>query len=256
MDFKVSVSLWSQAQNTTAAATTSTSTTSDFKQRLGLDQQSTPRQGDAGQQRADQNEAPLGKGVFLEGQQPDANIPGFKSVPVRVDPAAGLELYALGLQAGTRLSHLPSGLLASAEAAYRANGSVATANATDTQQLLSTTLAPTPPVTAATPTHHQTVRAPVIPDTGSEEQALARLNEGFGAWHNARWPQRNYLLLPRGDGVELLIRDHHLNAEEQATLLGELLRRLPGSGVNTQRIWINGHSVWQRQPHSRLQGDA
>ncbi|MFJ2524066.1 hypothetical protein [Pseudomonas sp. Irchel s3f19] len=255
MDFKVSVSLWSQAQNTTATATTSTSTTSDFKQRLGLNQQSTPRQGDAGHQPADQNEAPLGNQAFLEGQQPDANIPGFKSAPVRVDPAAGLELYTLGLQAGTRLSHVPAGLLASVEAAYRANGSVATANAADTQQLLSTTLAPTS-VTAAAPTHYQAVRAPVIPDTGSGEQTLARLNEGFGAWHNARWPQRNYLLLPRGDGVELLIRDHHLNAEEQATLLGELLRRLPSSGADTQRIWINGHSVWQRQPHSRLQGDA
>lgn len=253
MDFKVSVSLWNQAQASANPPTQPDAGARDFKQRLGLDQQqSAPRQEDNGRQQGD---TPLAEPPLPQGQQPASNLPEHKIMPEKVDPAAGLELYALGLQAGSRLSHVPAGLLASAEAAYRANAFGALAQAVGQEQPVSTTATLSP--IASAPDHAPAGMVPATtPLTDAADTPLTRLDEGLGAWHSARWPQRNYLLLPRGDGVELLIRDHHLDTDEQATLLGELLRRLPGSGVDAQRIWINGHPVWQREPLSRLQGDA
>ena len=252
MDFKVSVSLWNQAQASANPPAQPEAGTRDFKQRLGLDQQqSAPRQEDNGPRQGD---TPLADQALPQGQQPEPKLLAHKVAPVKVDSTAGLELYALGLQAGTRLSHVPAGLLASAEAAYRANAFNGAADTLEREQLAGST---TTLVTTTSAPDRAPGLAPVVtPVTDTDDSAFARLDEGLGAWHGTRWPQRNYLLLPRGDGVELLIRDHHLDADEQATLLGELLRRLPGSGVDAQRIWINGHSVWQRQPHSRLQGDA
>jgi len=257
MDFRVTVSLWSQAQGQAAATAPATPAPAggDFRQRLGLDQeQGAPRQDDHAQAQPGQGEGPLADPQLPQGQLPDPGKPVHASAPVKVDPAAGLELYALGLQAGTRLSHVPAGLLASAEALYRANTTAAASDDTAAEAPRATTLAPAP--AAAVPARGQGAPVPGTPARVIADQALARLNEGLGAWPGARWPQRNVLLLPRDDGVELLIRDHHLDAAEQATLLGELLRRLPGSGVDAQRIWINGHPVWQREPLSRLQGDA
>jgi|GEM_PF-2439669 len=254
MDFKVSVSLWNQPQNPSMPATTPVSGDSDFRQRLGLDQRSTPRQDDAGQAPDGQGTTPLADQSFVQAPLRDASMPGHPITPVRVDPAVGLELYSLGLQAGTRLSHMPAGLLASAEAAYRANGFDTAADAAEPQLQVPKTAASAPII--CTPGRTQAAMPPPPQVSAAGDEPVARLNEGLRAWHSVHWPQRNYLLLPRSDGVELLIRDHHLDAQEQATLLGELLRRLPGSGVDAQRIWINGRPVWQRENLSRLQGDA
>lgn len=254
MDFKVSVSLWNQPQNPSMPATTPASVDSDFGQRLGLDQHAKPRQNDAGQAPVGQGEMPLADQPFVQAPRRDASMPGQPFTPGKVDPAAGVELYALGLQAGTRLSHMPAGLLASAEAAYRANGFDAAADAAEPQLQVPKTAASAPII--CTPGRTQAAMPPPPQVSAAGDEPVARLNEGLRAWHSVHWPQRNYLLLPRSDGVELLIRDHHLDAQEQATLLGELLRRLPGSGVDAQRIWINGRPVWQRENLSRLQGDA
>lgn len=254
MDFKVSVSLWNQPQNPGTPATVPPLANSDFKQRLGLDQQSIPRQVDAGREPVDQGQTPLADRLFVQGPLQDASKPAHMITPLRIDPAAGLELYALGLQAGTRLSHMPAGLLASAEAAYRANGVGAAADTAEPQLQVPPIPVPTPDI--QTPARNQAAMPPAPAISDHTDAPLARLDEGLRAWHSIRWPQRNYLLLPHSDGVELLIRDHRLDAGEQATLLGELLRRLPGSGVDAQRIWINGHPVWQRKNLSRLQGDA
>lgn len=251
MDFKVSVSLWNQAQASANPPVQPDAGNRDFKQRLGLDRQPAPAQEYNGRQ---QDDTPLADPSLPEGQRPDPNLLTHRITPAKIDPAAGLELYALGLQAGTRLSHVPAGLLASAEAAYRANAFNVAADTVEVEQPPSTTATIVPVAAAAE--RNPGMAPSTTPVTNTGDSAFTRLDEGLGAWHSARWPQRNYLLLPRGDGVELLIRDHHLDAGEQATLLGELLRRLPGSGVDAQRIWINGHPVWQRAPLSRLQGDA
>ena len=70
-----------------------------------------------------------------------------------------------------------------------------------------------------------------------------------------KWPQRSSLVLPRGNGIELLIRDYHLSADEQESLVDELLVRMHAQPAQPEQIWINGRSVWQRPSSLSIQGE-
>ncbi|MFD2642011.1 hypothetical protein [Pseudomonas japonica] len=258
MDFKVAVSLWNLPRNQTTPTPEPAMGSNDFSNRLGLDRQqdapheqpgerqpsandNVPREDSAAHDRlaAQQSSLPPRDPRRNHGQRPQHN--------------PGLELYELGLRAGSHLSHVPSALRASAEAAYKAHGTVFAALPTNQAEPRPQAPAPVAPADVA---ESSVVSLPVATNTAEGSDALAALDEQMNAWTARQWPERNCLLLPRGNGMELLIRDHHLDADEQRTLLAELLRRLPGSGVDAQRIWINGQPVWQREPLSRLQGDA
>lgn len=259
MDFKVGVSLWNQPANQALPSPTLAPRGNDFSDKLGLKrQQDAPERNTAGQQpphqQPERQDNPAADTQARTGQFPaplDGNTP---DTVEQFRDASGLELYALGLQAGTHLSHVPAGLLASAEAAYRANAGM--------------------PLTQVPQGNYRTMSSPSSPAMSDSDpisagglgaatrlaapgnDPVADLYEHLSAWLARKWPERNCLLLPRGSGVELLIRDHHLSADEQASLLAELLQRLPGSDASPQRIWINGQPVWQREPLSRIQGDA
>ncbi|MHA6194743.1 hypothetical protein ACX3YG_10275 [Pseudomonas wadenswilerensis] len=252
MDFKVAVSLWNLPQNQAMPASEPTGGSSDFRSRLGLDrQQDAPHEQPAGQQPPHEHGAGQDQ---LPGQPPARQVlDQQRNHAQRPQHNPGLELYDLGLRAGSHLSHVPGALRASAEAAYKANGTLASVLQSDEPGQPPPT--PVPSVTAKA-AESSVVALPVVTSTTDGSDALAALDQQMTAWTARQWPERNCVLLPRGNGVELLIRDHHLDADEQHALLAELLRRLPGSGVDAQRIWINGQPVWQREPLSRLQGEA
>ena len=258
MDFKVAVSLWSLPQNQATPAPEQAPGNNDFRNRLGLDrQQDAPHEQPGERQPSANDNAPReGSAAHEQIAAQQSALSGLDQQRNRAqrpqhDP--GLELYDLGLRAGSHLSHVPSALRASAEAAYKANGTLLTALPDDTTERLPQ--APAPALMAEA-TESSAVALPATTSATDGSEALTTLDERMNAWTARQWPERNCLLLPRGNGLELLIRDHHLDADEQQALLTELLRHLPGSGVDAQRIWINGQPVWQREPLSRLQGEA
>lgn len=62
-----------------------------------------------------------------------------------------------------------------------------------------------------------------------------------------KWPERYVQVLPRGKGIEVIIRDYHLGTEEQRALVQDLTRQ----AVRPESIWINGQPAWQAPSLSR-----
>ena len=87
------------------------------------------------------------------------------------------------------------------------------------------------------------------------EGGEAILTEQLSLYLAQKWPERSSLLLPRGNGIELLIRDYHLTPDEQESLVAELLVRMRAQAAQPQQIWINGQCVWQLNPSLSIQGE-
>lgn len=62
-----------------------------------------------------------------------------------------------------------------------------------------------------------------------------------------KWPERHVQVLPRGKGIEVIIRDYHLAPEEQRALVQDLIHQ----AVRPESIWINGQPAWQAPSLSR-----
>ena len=99
-----------------------------------------------------------------------------------------------------------------------------------------------------------------IQPTGLELENQDAVNPPLLSYLTSRWPQRHFQFLPRGKGLELLVRDYHLTSQERNELIGELARRASSMPERPQQIWLNGQSVWQAssflndfqgEPHGR-----
>lgn len=170
-------------------------------------------------------------------------------------PAAQvLELYALGAQAGHHLSYVPQVFLwdwqepSSVQIRGQGIGLVPESGALEGQSQ-------TPTTAFAGSTAGGPADAEAWPSDAADEQ-IPVIRQLIG-YLSTRWQDRRCQLLPREQGVELLIRDYHLSAEERASLIDDLSRQLAQISERPLRIWLNGEPVWQAAPvgHSS-QGDS
>jgi hypothetical protein len=263
MDFRVEVSLWNMYGSHNGQAPAQLNVASDFSDKLGLKTQSQTQEQhhqeqpqEAGKQ-ADEHEpraadAPLAEAALVPSV---ATVNVAQAMLIQQHQLAQLpgvaELYPLGMQAGQHLSHLPYGFLQSAE---------------QTDQLYDAMAAQqNAPTVTHDPVFQQTAaQAESRADAFARNTSLLARNTDVGETSSVeqlnrylaqRWPQRSSLLLPRGNGVELLIRDYHLTPEEQDSLVTDLLLRMRSQNTPPQQIWINGQSVWQLAPPMSIQGE-
>lgn len=263
MDFRVEVSLWNMhgAHNGQAAAQLNVA--SDFSDKLGLNTQTQAQEQDQDQEpskQADDGEtwsadAPQSESALLPNKLPSAVAYHTQAALLQQRQLAQLpgvvELYPLGMQAGQHLSHMPYGFLQTAEQAAQRYAAMA-----EGQVALADTHAPEPQQVAA----QAEISAAVVANSPSQLPAHAEggeavLTEQLSLYLAQKWPERSSVLLPRGNGIELLIRDYHLTPDEQESLVAELLVRMRAQAEQPQQIWINGQCVWQLNPSSSIQGE-
>lgn len=254
MGLNIGVSLWVEPA-VGQRGTASGASEQDFARQVGL--QAPPSRPQAESQQA--LPAPLSAGPHQALATPGATqlsqLLSSNSQVLHQAPAAQvLELYALGALAGHHLSYVPQVFLwagqESSSVQIRAQDiAVVPAPAGLEGQ-------PQKPITAfAGSSVGGAVDAETKPrDFADEQVPVIRQLLGY---LSTRWQDRHCQLLPREQGVELLIRDYHLSAEERSSLINELSRQLARISERPLRIWLNGEPVWQAAPvgHSS-QGDA
>lgn len=258
MDFRVEVSLWNRQGNNNGQPTAQPNVTANFSDKLGLksqtqaQEQSSDTAGQGPLQCSSRADATLAEAALL------ASETGADQAQVEVRQQRQLaqlpgvvELYPLGMRAGQHLSHLPYGFLQSAE--QTAQGYNAMAEAQRAPLVMSA------PAAQQTATQVQ-ASADAFASNSSHQVSNADGGEAVVAeqlsLHLAqKWPQRSSMVLPRGQGIELLIRDYHLTADEQQSLVDELLLRMHAQPKQPEQIWINGRTVWQRPSSLSVQGE-
>lgn len=161
-----------------------------------------------------------------------------------------LSLYGLGLRAGNHLSYVPSAFAATTlaerwtPAADNALALYQTAGRMQIQTLL-------PSVDGNNAPERTALR--VASDELAEGDPELPGSAQVSAYLMRKWPERHLQVLPRGKGIEVIIRDYHLGQEEQQALVQDLTRQ----ALCPQSIWINGQPVWQAPSLSRHStGDA
>lgn len=237
MDFKVQVSLWTQAPGQSLPNNMPNQGRDNFAGKLGLQGQAQPEHEPHGQQLlrdANQDKQPWqhpNATASLSGSE-DQNRQGMEA------------LFELGLLAGPKLSYL-SQAMAELDA-QQTGGSLSSTPAANDLNLSSQARATDQP--AARPAAPLSTAAQQIQTRQTAVTSNAQAtNAAQLAQHLAHhWPQRNLLVLPKGQGVEVLVRDYQLSSEEREQLSAELIARLANAPGGAEQIWINGEMVWQK----------
>lgn len=258
MDFRVEVSLWNRQGNNNGQQAAQPNVAADFSDKLGLKSQTQAQEqprdtaGQGARQDSPRVDAPLAEAALLSGeivadqaqatllqQRQLAQLPGV------------VELYPLGMRAGQHLSHLPYGFLQSAEQAAQGYDAMA-----EVQRAPVSMHAPAPQQTA---TQAQISAEAFVSNSSQQvsntEGGEAIVAEQLSLYLAQKWPQRSSLVLPRGNDIELLIRDYHLTPDEQESLVDEMVMRMHGQPAQPEQIWINGRCVWQRPSSLSIQGE-
>lgn len=258
MDFRVEVSLWNRQGNNSGQQAAQLNVAADFSDKLGLKTQTQAQEqhsdsaGQGGQQETSLADAPLAEAALLPN---DAVADQAQAAVLQQRQLAQLpgvaELYPLGMQAGQHLSHLPYGFLQSAEQTAQLYDAMAVGQAAP-----SVTRVPAPQQIAE---QAQISADAFVRNTSQQVSSTdggeAIFAEQLSLYPAKKWPERSSLLLPRGNGIELLIRDYHLTPDEQESLIAELLVRMRTQLAQPEQIWINGHCVWQSAPSLSIQGE-
>lgn len=154
-------------------------------------------------------------------------------------PETGLlELYGLGLRAGSHLSYVPQFFWASVQSERQTpmpvvdDGKCQVAVAPQVQEQRS--WASDDGYSDQMPPH---LVSEVLVDSRNELSDTTPML----TYLMRKWPERHVQILPRGKGIEVIIRDYHLSLDEQLTLVQDLTRQ----AGRPETIWINGQSVWQ-----------
>jgi hypothetical protein len=158
-----------------------------------------------------------------------------------------LELYALGAHAGRHLSFLPDMFLeehgisdvASVGHGYGSSTTMDSLPIAAAISLLPSALLINPPGAQ--------VAEPVRIEQQETDISVSRQLLGY---FGGRWPDRHFQFLPRGKGLELLVRDYQLTPQERDELIGELSRRASSMPERPQQIWLNGEEVWRASSRS------
>jgi hypothetical protein len=258
MDFRVEVSLWNRQGNNSGQQAAQPNVAANFSDKLGLKSQSQAQEqpsdtaGKGAQQDSARADAPLAEAALLPSETGADQAQSALLQQRQLAQLPGVvELYPLGMRAGQHLSHLPYGFLQSAEQAAQLYGSMAV-----DQTAPAVTHAPAPQQTA----EQAQISADAFARSSSHQVSNTEGGEAVSAeqlslYLAQKWPQRSSLVLPRGNGIELLIRDYHLAADEQESLVAELLVRMHAQPAQPEQIWINGRCVWQRSSSLSIQGE-
>lgn len=258
MDFRVEVSLWNRQGNNSGQPAGQPNVAANFGDKLGLKSQTLAQEqprdtaAQGAQQDSPRADAPLAEAVLLPSETVADKAQAALLQQRQLAQLSGVvELYPLGMRTGQHLSHLPYGFLQSAEQAAQGYNAMA-----EVQRAPVVMPAPAAQQTAtqvqasadafASNSSHQ------VSDTEGGEAVLA---EQLSLYLAQKWPQRSSLVLPRGNGIELLIRDYHLTADEQESLVDELLVRMHAQPTQPEQIWINGRSAWQRPSSLSIHGE-
>ncbi len=246
MAVKVGVSLWTMAADQQRPPARETQA-KDFERKIGLHDQSPTSNESAGQQRNPQVMSGQRLAHSAVAEADLARVVLLRSGSASAMTAEALELYALGAHAGHHLSYLPDVFLAEpdvhdvasigAEQAYSApSGALTTISAMSSMPCAVSTIGPDRPWSE-----------PVAIEQQGVEDSTGR---SLLSYLHGKWPDRHFQFLPRGKGIELLIRDYRLTAQERDELIDELSRRASSMPERPQQIWLNGEQVWRASPLS------
>lgn len=242
MDFKVDVSLWRQPAGPLQQNNEQPSER-DFKDAIGLASHSVDDVFAVNPQHVSAD---------LEGKQATVSttqklVQDYEAASSQVTEHRQnlVELYALGLYAGAHLSHLPSAFQAadvSPIETHKRPGTVIAERWLPASQEAGQAAAARAAASAALvemPLQHAPERVEPAARSAQYQQASSYL-----ARH---WSERSVQLLRRGENeMELVVRDYHLSASEQADLTQQFVHELESLPHKTERIWMNGQVVWQR----------
>ncbi|WP_024617154.1 hypothetical protein [Pseudomonas kilonensis] len=242
MAVKVGVSLWTMAADHQRPPARETQA-KDFERQIGLHDQSPASNENTGQRGNPQvmSEQRLAHSAVAEADL--ARVMQLRSGAASASMTAeALELYALGARAGHHLSYLPDLFLAEPGV-----HSVASIGAEQTYSAPSSVL-PTTSATSSMPGAVLTQgpdRAWSEPVAIEQQDAEDSISHPLLSYLNGKWPDRHFQFLPRGKGIELLVRDYRLTAQERDELIDELSRRASSMAERPQQIWLNGQQVWR-----------
>ncbi|MCP2020422.1 UNVERIFIED_ORG: hypothetical protein J2Y76_001337 [Pseudomonas reinekei] len=247
MAVKVGVSLWTATPDQQRAPVRETQTR-DFERKIGLRDHSSTSNERAGWQ---QNEHVISEQRLPYSEFPEAELarmvrPG--SGGASESRAAGaLELYALGAYAGHHLSYLPQLLLAEQGLQGVASEGLELGYSESLNPLPITSRISLSPGAVLIKSPDGSWGEPVGGERQEVEDSASRQLLSYFTW---KWPDRHFQFLPRGKGLELLVRDYRLTPQECDELIGELSRRASSMPERPQQIWLNGEEVWRASSHS------
>ncbi|WP_431495036.1 hypothetical protein [Pseudomonas brassicacearum] len=242
MAVKVGVSLWTMAADQQRPPARETQA-KDFERKIGLHDQSPASNENTGQQHNPQmmSEQRLAHSAVAEADL--ARVVQLRSVGVSESMTAGaLELYALGAHAGHHLSYLPDVFLAEPGVHSVASIDTEQAYSAPSSSLPTTSMIAPMPGAALMSSPDRPWGDPVgIEQQGAEDSTSRQLL----SYLSGKWPDRHFQFLPRGKGIELLVRDYRLTSQERDELIDELSRRASSMPERPQQIWLNGQPIWR-----------
>lgn len=247
MAVKVGASLWTMAADQQRPPARETQA-KDFERKIGLHDQSPTSNESAGQQRNPQvmSEQRLAHSAMAEADL--ARVMQLRSGGASASMTAeALELYALGAHAGHHLSYLPDVFLAEPGVHSVASIGAEQVYSAPSSALSTTSAMFSMPGAVSTKGPDRPWSEPVtIEQQGAEDSTSHPLL----SYLNGKWSDRHFQFLPRGQGIELLVRDYRLTAQERDELIDELSRRASSMPERPQQIWLNGQQVWRASPLS------
>jgi hypothetical protein len=251
MDFKVEVSLWNQVGlDGRQQPPMDTGSTTNFRDKLALD--TPPQQPSLPPEQAALVQSPSS---MLHAQLPSVqvSIDAYQRLAARSPSTVGaeavhghgeadlVELYELGALAGHHLSQMPEQFASQTRAAVTpglltTNAAVkAPGSAVPSEQPTTVTYA----VEGHQPVElHSEQRPHEVPASSSATRRLEM-------YLTNQWPERRMQVIAHGaDEAELVIRDYHLDADEQEALVADLRRHLAARPNAFTQIRLNGQSIW------------
>ncbi|EJM54444.1 hypothetical protein [Pseudomonas sp. GM48] len=242
MAVKVGASLWTATADQQRAPVRETHTR-DFERKIGLRDHSSTSNESAGRQ---SNEHVISEQRLPYSEFPEADLarivrPG--SGDASESRAVGtLELYALGAHAGHHLSYLSQIILADQGRQGVASGGVELGYSESLNPLPIASTISLMPSAALIKSPDGSWGEPVEVERQEVEDSASRQLLSYFTW---KWPDRHFQFLPRGNGLELLVRDYRLTPQERDELIDELSRRASSMPECPQQIWLNGEEVWR-----------
>lgn len=251
MEFKVGASLWAKPALDNKLALAHTDVAADFREKLGLPSGDSKSRAELGKQDGKDRSAYDAPRKEVSDVQETSELSASLHMaalirqPQVIHLPGTVELYPLGLQAGHHLSQVPRAFLETLEGVLptldaKTSDKPAPVAENTVLHLQGQSQKNEHHAIAATMTAQQKVFSVPGIEVAPNQQILTYLS--------GKHPNRNYLVLPRGSGIELFIRDYHLAPAEQEALVADLLLHMQSMSERPEHIWVNGQCVWQAEP--------
>lgn len=240
MATRVGASLWIPASDQQRATIRETQA-KDFERKIGLSDHSTESKESSNPQK---NERSFSEQRFPYAEDSQAGLARtLRRGSGEESKAVGaLELYALGMHAGRHLSYFPDmfqeGLGISGVAPIVEEYSYSAAQSSSS---VDSAIFLMPSAFLIKNSEGQSEGTVGI----KREEIEVSTSRQLLSYFSGRWPDRHFQFLPRGKGLELLVRDYQLTSQERDELINELSRRASSMPERPQYIWLNGTEVWR-----------